>query len=363
MRTDSNPAKVASTMGRDVDSGVLPLRRELRRPLCEGSAMSPEAAAPNPDLAARIRPMVADDLDAADQVMRFAFGTIRGLPDPSAAFGNRDLVRTRFRASPECAWVAETAGEVAGSVFATRWGSFAFFGPLTVAPALWDHGIGGRLLEPVLDAFARWGVSQAGLFTFAASPKHLGLYQKHGFWPGPLTVVAAKPTDSRVRSSYELASREAPGASRQALLNEIRLLTDSVFGGLDLEVEVDAVAEQGLGDTVLVRRSGALEGTAVCHRGAGTEAGSDTCYVKFGAVRSGREAPARFARLLDACEAYAAESGLGRVAAGVNAGRLHAYRLLLERGYRIEQIGVSMRLHPERPHFDTPAHYVLCDER
>ena len=144
--------------------------------------------------AVHVRPMRADDLDAADRVLRLAFGTIRGLPDPSATFGDADSVRTRFRAAPECAWAAELDGDVVGSVFAARWGSFGFFGPLSVHPDLWDRGIGGRLLRPVLEAFASWDVRQAGLFTFADSPKHLGLYQKHGFWPGSLTVVAAKET-------------------------------------------------------------------------------------------------------------------------------------------------------------------------
>jgi hypothetical protein len=64
--------------------------------------------------------MLADDLGAADRVMRLAFGTIRGLPDPEATFGDRDLVRTRFHAAPACAWVAEVDGEVVGSVFAAR---------------------------------------------------------------------------------------------------------------------------------------------------------------------------------------------------------------------------------------------------
>jgi hypothetical protein len=112
-----------------------------------------------------------------------------------------------------------------------------------------------------------------------------------------------------------------------------------------------------------VRRDGTLEGMAVCHCGAGSEAGGDTSYVKFAAVRPGEDAAMRFERLLDACEAYAAESGLGRLVAGVNTGRLDAYRCLLARGFRTETIGVSMRLRPEGPHFDTPAHYVIDDLR
>jgi GNAT superfamily N-acetyltransferase len=302
--------------------------------------------------------MLADDLDTADRIMRLAFGTIHGLPDPSAAFGDSDLVRTRFRAAPDCAWTAELEGEIVGSVLAARWGSFGFFGPLTVHPDLWDQGVGSRLLRPVLAAFERWRVRQAGLFTFAASPKHLGLYQKHGFWPGSPTVVTAKATDPQARTPHELVSHEL-----ESSLDETLGLTDEIFEGLDLSRELVAVVEQGIGDTVLLRSEGTIDGMAVCHCGAGSEAGSDTCYVKFAAARPGDGADERFERLLDACETFAAESGLNRIVAGVNTGRLDAYRRLLARNFRIERIGISMRLRPEEPHFDTPAHYVIDDLR
>jgi predicted N-acetyltransferase YhbS len=315
----------------------------------------------SPEHTALVRPLLADDLDAADRVMRLAFGTVRGLSDPGEAFGDADSVRTRFRAAPECAWAAEVEGEVVGSVFAARWGSFGFFGPLSVRPDLWDRGIGSRLLEPVLDAFALWEVRQAGLFTFASSPKHLGLYQKHGFWPGTLTVVTAKAAQTST-SPYTLVSMESPGG-HDGILDEARALTHEVFDGLNLEREIVAASSQGIGDTILLRRDGALEGLAVCHYGAGSEAGSDTCYVKFGAVRPGDGAPERFERLLDACEAFASESGLGRLVAGVNAGRLDAYRRMLARGFRAELVGVSMLLRPEGSHFATPSDYVIDDLR
>ena len=324
--------------------------------------MSLEVGTARLQSAVHVRPMRADDLDVADRVLRLAFGTIRGLPDPSTAFGDADSVRTRFRAAPDRAWTAEVDGKVVGSVFAARWGSFGFFGPLSVHPDLWDRGIGGRLLRPVLEAFTSWGVRQAGLFTFVDSPKHLGLYQKHGFWPGSLTAVTVNENGSPAAASHALVSNELENR-HGSVLDEIHGLTDRVFTGLDLGREIVAVNEQRLGDTVLVRRDGALEGIAVCHCGAGSEAGSDACYVKFGAVRPGEGAPERFERLLDACQAYAAESGVGRLVAGVNTGRLDAYRRLLARGFRTQQVGVSMWLHPEKPRFDTPAHFVIDDLR
>jgi predicted N-acetyltransferase YhbS len=312
--------------------------------------------------AVRVRPMVEDDVDAADRITRVAFGTFRGLADPSATFGDAEGVRTRFRAAPDCAWVAEAGGDVVGSVFAARWGTFGFFGPLAVHPDWWDRGVGSRLLEPVLAAFEHWQVRQAGLFTFSSSPKHLGLYQKHGFWPGYLTAVLAKPVATTATAQYMLFSRDVD-AHGPELVDQMRGLTDAVFTGLDLEREILAVWTQGLGDTVLVQADGRLVGMAVCHLGAGSEAGSGVCYVKFAAARPGADAAHSYERLLDACEAFAVRSGAERLVAGVSTGRLDAYRRLLGRGFRADLLGVAMHLRPDQPHLDTPAHYVLDDLR
>ena len=90
-----------------------------------------------------IRPLQEGDLDAADRVMRMAFGTFLGAPDPMIVFGDMDYVRSRFAAEPSWAFAAELDGEVVGSNFATKWGSFGFFGPVTVRVDLWDRGIAG----------------------------------------------------------------------------------------------------------------------------------------------------------------------------------------------------------------------------
>ena len=160
--------------------------------------------------------------------MRLAFGTIRGLPDPSAAFGDSDAVRTRFRAAPECAWVAEVDGDVVGSVFAARWGSFGLRGLLTVEPRLWDHGIGGLLLRPVLEAFERWEVRQAGLHVRGEpqAPR-----------PVPETRLLARSLDGRGRQGDRPASAEpargllAESSGIGVVLAEVRGLTDEVFEG------------------------------------------------------------------------------------------------------------------------------------
>ena len=317
------------------------------------------------DTAVRIRPLEPRDLDAADRVMRLAFGTFLGLPDPLAFMGDADYVRSRWRADPEAAFAAEAGGSLAGSNFATSWGSVGFFGPLTVRPDLWDAGIGQLLMEPVLACFERWGTRHAGLFTFAHSTKHVGLYQRFGFWPGHLTAIMSRAVAGSARDTAPGVSTRLSAAGRSGrdvLLAECRELTGAVHDGLDLSAEIRAVSEQGLGDTLLLRDGSRLVGLAVCHAGAGSEAGSGVCYVKFGAVQPGRAAEQDFGRLLEVCEAFAAERGAARLVAGISTARHEAYRMLLARGFRTEIQGVHMH-RPSQPGYDRPGVFALDDWR
>jgi GNAT superfamily N-acetyltransferase len=314
-----------------------------------------------PSRTVAIRPLTQDDLDDADRIMRTAFGTFLGAPDPIAVFGDAQYVRPRYHAAPSWAFAAELDGELLGSNFATRWGSFAFFGPLTVRPDLWDRGIASRLMEPIIDLFDQWKVRQAGLFTFPQSPKHIGLYQKCGFWPQHLTPLLEKRIGPATETAEHPTFSTATEGEREATLSACRELTDQIYAGLDVSHEIFSTDAQGLGETVLLRDGTELGGFAVCHCGAG-EAGSGTCFVKFAATRPGSEAPHRFERLIDACEQLAAARGLKRLVAGINAARHEAYRRLLARGYRTWLEGVIMQ-RPSEPGYCRPDAYVIDDLR
>ena len=309
-----------------------------------------------------IRPVREEDLPVADRIMRLAFGTFLGMPDPSAFMGDADYARTRWLADPSAVFGAELAGELVGTNFATRWGTVGFFGPLTIRPDLWDRGIAQLLLAPTMDLFDRWHIRHAGLFTFASSAKHVSLYQKYGFWPRFLTAlmeiqVPAKPGPAEWTSFSELSSDE-----KQTCVQACRDLTSSIYEGLDVEREIRAVDHQRLGDTVLIWKGNDLAGFAVCHVGPGTEAGTGKCYVKFGAVRSGPKATADFRQLLAACGKFAASRGAAKVIAGMNLSRLEAYREMLRAGFRTTTQGVAMQRNSE-PGYHRPDVFLIDDWR
>lgn len=317
-----------------------------------------------------IRPMREADLAAADHIMRLAFGTFLGLPEPTAFMGDASYIRNRFLADPAAAFAAEAGDALIGSNMATNWGSVGFFGPLTIRPDHWDRGVGKRLMEPIMSCFERWSTKQAGLFTFAHSPKHVGLYQSFGFWPRFLTAITSKPVAESATglvAPAKAGSRwtpfsDVPPAEREETLRACRELTDAVYEGLDVGSEIRAVAARGLGETVLSWDEGKLTGLAICHCGPGTEAGSGACYVKFGAARPGPAGARNFDRLLDAVEAMAAARGLPRVVAGVNAARAEAYRAMRARGFRADFQGVAMHRGNE-PGYNRAGSFVIDDWR
>ncbi len=322
---------------------------------------SPGRAVPvNPPIV--IRPLREDDLPAADRIFRLAFGTYLKLPDPMQFESTRDFTLARWHSDPDGAFAAEAGGELVGACFLSRRGSVAILGPIMVRPDFWNRRVAVRLLEATVALLPKWGIRHTGLFTFADSARHVGLYQKFGFWPRFLTAIMTKAVD-RVASPAEWRCfSETAAGERSTVLQAARELTHSVYAGLDYEREIQVVARRQLGETVLLWRNGALTGLAICYCGGNTEAGEGNCFIKFGAARSGPDAAAGFGRLLDACEVMAARKGLIRIEAGVNTGRAEAYQVMLRRGFRTHLQGVAMH-RPNEPAYHKPGYFVMDDGR
>jgi len=310
----------------------------------------------------QIAPLRENELKEAGRVVSLAFGTFLGIPNPLEFMGDRDFISARWRARNTKVLAARENGKLIGLNVATRWGSFGFFGPLTVLPEYWNHGVAQRLLTATMKVFERWGVQHTGLFTFAHSPKHVGLYQKFGYWPGYLTAIMkgtpaapsrkpAKGTKSPVLLSSLTRSK------REQAITACARLTNKFKRGLDLGDEMRAVLVQQIGEVILIEGRSSLDAFAVCMHGAGSEGGEKTFYVKFGAATSGE----RFERLLDAIDAFALSHG-AEVEAGVNTACGDAFQRMRSRGYRPVTLGVAM----QRPHgqgFNRHGAFVLGDWR
>src|SRR3984885_1063019 len=299
------------------------------------------------------------ELEEAGRIVRLAFGTFLGLPNPLDFMGDRNLMAPRWRSTHVKVIAAREGGRLIGSNVATRWGSFGFFGPLTVLPEYWDRGVAQRLLEATMTIFERWGVRHTGLYTFAHSIKHVGLYQKFGYWPRYLTAIMVGPSEAKGDAPTLLSSLKK--SQREQAIQACGRLTHKIDKGLDLTGEIRAVLARRTGDVVLRYTGSVLDGFAVCLNGPGSEGGEKTCYIKFGAARGGSGAGERFAQLLAASEGFAS-SRQATIEAGVNLARQDAYRHMGSRGYRVVSQGVAV----QRPHadgFNRADAYVIDDWR
>jgi GNAT superfamily N-acetyltransferase len=311
----------------------------------------------------KVGPLKESELVEADRIVRLAFGTFMGLPNPQDFMGDRHYMTPRWRSTNVKVVAAREGGRLVGSNVITRWGSFGFFGPLTVLPEFWNRGVAQRLMEATMTTFDRWGVRHTGLYTFAHSAKHVGLYQKFGYWPryltAVMTLVSEEARSEHVKAPMLLSALKK--IQREAAIEACGRLTHRIDKGLDLGGEIRSVLAQRSGDVVLTYTRNGLDAFAVCLHGAGSEGGEKTCYVKFGAARGGAGAAERFDGLLEACEAFASSRG-ATVEAGVNLAREDAYRRMRSRGYRVAMQGVAM----QRPHlegFNRADAFVIDDWR
>ncbi|WP_414528249.1 GNAT family N-acetyltransferase [Nodularia chucula] len=310
-----------------------------------------------------IRSLAGDEIAPADHIFRLAFGTLLGLPEPTQFYGDATYISHRWQADPKTVFAAEVDGKLIGSNLVVNWGSFGYFGPLSVHPDYWNQGVGKRLIASAIAYFTAQNTQLTGLFTFAQSPKNHAIYQKFGFRLRFLTAILAKPV---VQPTKPLV----PGTrfsqmslvERASSLKASYQLTDAIYPGLDVSSEIQTVENQGLGETIFLWDDTGLVGFAVCHIGAGTEAGSNNCFVRFGAVRPGSDAGQLFEQLLDLCEALTTTLGMSRLIAGVNTSREEAYLRMLARGFRSDFIGVAMH-QPNEPGYNRPDVFVIDDWR
>jgi GNAT superfamily N-acetyltransferase len=313
-----------------------------------------------------IGPLKKAELQEADRIFRLAFGTFLGMANPPDFAGDRDMVISRCQSPHVTALAARENGRLIGSNLITRWGSFAFFGPLTVLPEYWDRGIAQQLLESTVKIFDQDGLRRTGLFTFAHSTKHVGLYQKFGYWPGYLTALMIHTPGAETRGSagnphdaVHLSKLERH--KREEAIDACRRLTGVIDRGLDLGDEIRSLLKQRIGEVLLIYTRNSLDGFAVCHHGPGSQGGTRLCYITFAAARAGAGAGERFDRLLDVCDTFALSRGVP-LEAGMNLAREDAYRRMRAHGFRAFAQGVSMQ-RPHLPGFNRADAYVIDDWR
>jgi hypothetical protein len=309
-----------------------------------------------------IRHLVPADIAPASQLYREAFAAYLRLPEPRVP--DEDFVRSRILVHPEGAWAAEQDGQLISLSFTSRWGDFAVAGPTATKPAGWTAQAGRACIEASLAALDAAGVRACGGFTFATSVAHIELFRTFGFRPRFLTLVLGRSIRAGAATMPAGWRRfsQVPRTEHDAVIAGCRELTDAQLAGMDLASEIRGACEHGLGDTVFATEGSRVVAMAVCQIGAGTEAGAETCRVKFATVLPDQRAAERLDQLLSACDALGVQLGAVRVKLGVNTARERLCDQLSGHKFRSHLSGVALH----RPSEAWTCHrdaYVIDDWR
>jgi GNAT superfamily N-acetyltransferase len=133
----------------------------------------------------KLRPGRRDDAEACGRICYEAFGAIArahtfpsDVPTPEVGVGIVSMMLGHPRVYSV---VAEVDGRVAGSNFLDERSAIAGVGPITVDPAVQDHGVGRALMVDVLERAADRGAPGVRLLQAAYHSRSLSLYTKLGF--------------------------------------------------------------------------------------------------------------------------------------------------------------------------------------
>ena len=170
-----------------------------------------------------LRPGTAADAHACGTICYEAFKAIAvahnfppDFPSPEVASGLLSILLTHPHFYSV---VAEVEGGVVGSNFLDERSRIAGVGPITVDPTGQNRGVGGQLMQDVLDRAARQQASGVRLLQSGFHNRSLCLYTKLGFRTRePVSVLQGKPLRAKIsglRSSSSDGRRR--GRLRQGL--------------------------------------------------------------------------------------------------------------------------------------------------
>ena len=136
-------------------------------------------------MSVKLRPGVPDDAAVCGQICYDAFGALAEIHGFPSDFPSSDvatgLVGMMLGHDGFYSVVAEIDGQVVGSNFLDERSPIVGIGPITVAPAAQDEGIGRMLMDDVLVRAVHRGAPGVRLVQAAFHNRSLALYAKLGF--------------------------------------------------------------------------------------------------------------------------------------------------------------------------------------
>jgi hypothetical protein len=265
-------------------------------------------------------------------------------------------------------FVRGEAGEMLAVALVTGCGRRLLAGPLAVRPG--THAVAAGLALCTSMARLDRNLLVDGI-TFPASVKHILMYRSVGMHMGTPVLfmehhLRGPAAGLDVPAHAQVVRFSARSQAEQTdLVAQMRMLTNVVERGYDLEAEVRRVDALSLGDTLMLVQASRLVGFAMCHVGPRSEAfRPDGLMIRAAYLYPGiRDAPQLFAQLLDAAGSLARERGATTLEAGVDLRRRAALEQLQRIGFTPHSVWTHVWSGPLERRPVTPDQFMLEELR
>ena len=228
-------------------------------------------------------------------------------------------------------------GEVAAFNMVHRSGTEGWMGPLAVRSDCQGQGTGKEVVTSGVTWLREQQCRVIGLETMPRTMDNIGFYSRLGFVPGRLTITLTLDAAHAERAP-ELLGR-LPSRDKEGAVAECQRLVDGLAPGYDYTREITLTDDLALGDTVLVRRGGALVGFALCHTVPLVEG---RAREELRVLKLVLADDADFDAMLTALCDFARRSGTRRVAVRAQGSYPLAFRKMIAQGARVRWTDLRM---------------------
>lgn len=299
----------------------------------------------------QLRQMQSADLPAVNRVLSKSFTAARmeeGYRRPYVPLVHLSFLEMYRSSLPAACLVMEYKHNLIGYAFAHLWGGVGWIGPVSLMPEYQGKHLGREIMQAVIQALQQAGAQVIGLETEPRSSRNIGFYSNLGFLPTQLSLdmvrhvppvrTEALPPAREVFFHSQLGAAEAARA-----VTEAEALAAALDPCLRLRHEIGLIHQFGYGDTLYVRSDGALAACVVAH--TETYSPEETArHLRIVMLLVHPQHTALLAEVPALLLAWAEQKQNTCVTIRTPTRYAHAYRMLLETGFRITHAELRMTL-------------------